>query len=345
MSDSFGSALYETPPILSSWDDLLEGISGIQDWKLRRIDLQRRFLELLRDTVKPPKPLLDLQIEETVVIADSYERLSITYAVEAGERVHAYLGIPLNLIGPTPAVVALHGTTAQGTEQTVGLSGDPNKAYLDPLCRKGFIVIAPEHFSSGRRIPPEGPYDTAHFYRKHPEWTAVGKSTFENSIAIDVLQSLPQVDSSRIGCMGHSLGGHGSFFLAAYDERVTAVAGNCAGGTFRHSLDVELWARDHWYVYFKHLRPLILARQPLPIDLHEIIALIAPRAFLDLSALNDGDSASQHQRVLMMLKLAELYALLDQSGQFSFFVHGQGHSMPLESRQLIEGFLSARLTS
>lgn len=345
MSDSDGSALYETPRIFSSWDDLLEGVSCAQDWELRRVDLRRRFLELLRDAVKPPKPPLDLHIEETVVVDDSYERLSITYAVEADERAHAYLGIPLKLTGPTPAVVALHGTTPQGTEQTVGLSGDPNKAYLDPLCRKGFIVIAPEHFGSGRRIPPEGPYDTGHFYRKHPEWTAVGKSTFEHSIAIDVLQSLPQVDSSRIGCMGHSLGGHGAYFLAAYDERVTAAASNCAGASFRHNPDVELYARDHWYVYFEHLRPVLLARQPLPIDLHEIIALIAPRAFLDISALNDVHFASQSQRVLMMLKLAELYALLDQPGQFSFFVHGQGHSMPLESRHLLDAFLTARLKS
>ena len=38
-----------------------------------------------------------------------------------------------------------------------------------------------------------------------------------------------------------------------------------------------------------------------PIDFHEIISLIAPRAFLDLSGLNDGNPATQRQRVLMLM--------------------------------------------
>jgi cephalosporin-C deacetylase-like acetyl esterase len=37
----------------------------------------------------------------------------------------------------------------------------------------------------------------------------VGKFTYEHAIAIDVLQSLPEVDPQRIGALGHSLGGHG----------------------------------------------------------------------------------------------------------------------------------------
>jgi len=55
---------------------------------------------------------------------------------------------------------------------------NPDKAYLDHLCRKGYVVIAPDHFVAGHRIPAAGPYDTAAFYKKHPEWTAVGKFTY-----------------------------------------------------------------------------------------------------------------------------------------------------------------------
>ncbi|MEZ6076572.1 MAG: hypothetical protein R3C56_13210 [Pirellulaceae bacterium] len=51
---------------------------------------------------------------------------------------------------------------------------------------------------SGHRVPPEGPYDTGRFYEKHPQWTAVGKFTYEHSIAIDVLQTLDRVDGDRI---------------------------------------------------------------------------------------------------------------------------------------------------
>jgi hypothetical protein len=151
------------------------------------------------------------------------------------------------------------------------------------------------------------------------------------------------VDAANIGAMGHSLGGHGAYFLAAYDDRVKATACNCGSTFFRHFAGVESWARDHWYVYFKHIRPGLLAGELPPIDMHEIIALIAPRAYLDVSGLNDGDPLTQRQRVLMLLKIADVYQLAASSENFAFFVHGRGHSLSHESRELIFGFLETHL--
>lgn len=336
----------DPPVITSSWDDLLEGVQTREDWEQRRQVLRRRYLELIRDDQKPAKPPLDLQVHDEVEVASQYRRLYISYQVEADERAHAYLGIPMRPSepsGPFPAVVALHGTTAQGTRQTVGLEGNPDKAFLDHLCRRGYVVIAPEHFVSGERIPPEGPYDTARFYARHPQWTAVGKFTYEHSIAIDVLQTRPEVDPERIGAMGHSLGGHGTWYLAAYDERVRAAVCNCGGSFLRHNPNVEAWARDRWYVYLKPIREQLLRGELPPIDVHEIIALIAPRAYLDLSGLNDGVPLTQRQRVLMLLKVGDVYELMGKPENFAFFVHGRGHSVAHESRELIYGFLDAHL--
>jgi pimeloyl-ACP methyl ester carboxylesterase len=263
--------------------------------------------------------------------------------VEADERAHAYLGVPLELEGKAPAVVALHGTFPKGKERAAGLVDDPDKAYLDHLCRRGYVVIAPDHFVAGHRIPPEGPYETGRFHKKHPEWTAVGKFTYEHSIAIDVLQSLDQVDPERIGALGHSLGGHGTIFLAAYDERVKAAACNCGASFFRHNPRVEGWARDHWYVYFKHIRPGLLEGNLPPIDFHEIMALIAPRAFLDISGLNDGNPLTQRQRPLMLMRVMDVYELEKAPGNFAFYVHGRRHSVAHESRQLIYGWMDTHL--
>ena len=331
------------PPIRSSWDDLLEGVQTPADWEARRQVLRRRFLELIRDEQKPARPPLEIQIHETAEVDGRYRRLYLSYHVEADERAHAYLGIPLGLKGKAPAVVVLHGTTAQGTQQVAGLTTNTDKASLDHLCRRGYVVIAPEHFVSGERIPPEGPYETGRFHRKHPDWTSMGKFTFEHSIAIDVLETLPEVDTRRIGAMGHSLGGHGTFFLAAYDPRIQASAGNCAAAFFRHNTKVEEWSRDRWYVYLKHIRPGLLKGELPPIDFHEIIALIAPRAFLDVSALNDGDPLTQRQRALMLLKVADVYELVGQPENFSFYIHGRKHSLELESRELIYAFLDRHL--
>ncbi|MBN2578850.1 MAG: acetylxylan esterase [Pirellulales bacterium] len=329
--------------IHSSWDDLLDGVKTPEDWQRRRKAIQQRFLELIRDDQKPAKPPLELKRLKATVVDGIYTRWLVSYNVEKDERAHAYLGIPLKLEGKAPAVVALHGTYKAGKDQAAGLVDNPDKAYLDHLCRRGYVVIAPDHFVAGDRTPPEGAYHTKRFYRKHPHWTAVGKFTYENAIAIDVLQSLPEVDPQRIGVMGHSLGGHSTIFLAAYDSRIKVAACNCAAHSFRHNLKVEDWSRNRWYVYFKHIRPELLAGKLPPIDMHEIMALIAPRAFLDLSALNDGNPLTQRQRVLMLMKVMDVYELEKAPQNFAFFVHGRGHSVPNESRALIYGWLDTHL--
>lgn len=333
----------DPPVIKSSWDDLLDGVRTVEDWSAHAQLLRQRYLQLIRDQYKPAKPPLDLEVHESQIVDGCYRRLFISYNVESDERAHAYLGLPLNLQGKAPGVVALHGTYPEGTKRAAGLVDDPDKAYLDHLCRRGYVVIAPEHFVSGERVPPEGAYDTTRFHAKHPQWTAVGKFTYEHAIALDVLQMRDEVDPERIGAMGHSLGGHGTLFLAAYDERVGVAVCNCGGSFLRHNPDVEHWARDHWYVYLKHIRADLLEGRLPPIDFHEIMALVAPRALLDVSALNDGNPLVQRQRVLMLMKVADVYQLVGKPENFGFFVHGRGHAVPHESRELIYGFLDAHL--
>lgn len=331
------------PVIKSSWDDLLAGVKTAEDWKKHKQVLRQRYLDLIRDQHKPEKPALDLKVLEEVVVDGKYTRKLISYDVEVDERAHAYLGIPLTREGKLPGIVALHGTYEKGKSRAAGLVDNPDKAYLDHLCRRGYVVIAPEHFVSGHRVPPEGPYDTRRFYQKHPNWTAVGKFTYEHSIAVDVLETLPEVDGNNIGALGHSLGGHGTFFLAAYDERIKASACNCGGSFLRHNPRVEAWARNHWYVYIKHIRPTLLRGDLPPIDYHEVMSLIAPRAYLDVSGLNDGIKLTQRQRILMNLKLMDVWELEKAPQNFGFFAHGRGHTVAHESRQLIYGWMDSHL--
>lgn len=331
------------PPIETSWSDLTAGIESPEQWSQHKAVLRARFLDLIRDQYKPQKPPLDLQVHEEVEVDGLYVRKLISYAVESDERAHAYLAIPLDRKEPGSAIVALHGTYPKGKEQAAGLEPDKTRAHLDHLARRGFVVIAPDHFVAGERIPPEGAYDTTRFHQRHPEWTAVGKFTYEHSIAIDVLQTLPEVDSARIGVMGHSLGGQGAIFLAAYDKRVKAAACNCAASFFRYNDAVKEWSRDRWYVYFKHIRPGLLEGKLPPIDFHEIMALIAPRALLDISAINDGVEATQRQRVLMNIEVMKAFELENASDRFAFFVHGKKHSVPEESRELIASWLKSQL--
>lgn len=332
-------------PLKTRWDDLLEGIKSPADWARKQSAIRQRFLALIRQAAAPrPPETLPVRVEREWR-DEGFRVQDITYPVEADEMAHAYLAIP---DGPVPedgfpGVVCLHGTTNWGARQTLGLlpeSEDPHagrnisgKDFARQLVRRGYVTISPEHFCSGRRMPPEGPYETAAFYRRHPDWSAVGKYVHDSRIACSVLAAHPDVNADRLGVTGHSLGGQGSIWLAAADARIRCCVPSGAASTFRENPEPLHWSRDRWYVYFPQLRDVLLAGREVKCDFHEMLALIAPRPLLERFALNDGHPVTQSHRVMLHLKLRELYRLLDSEPAHAFLVFGDGHSIPDLSRE------------
>jgi len=327
-------------PIRTSWDDLLDGVESPESWEIKRPAIQSRFLELIREEAAPEPPA-DIAVEvEREWDGGDFLIQYISYQVEADERAHAYVGIPREQIPAVgfPGVVCLHGTTNWGARRTLGLPperGDPHEAkqsngldYARQLVRRGYVTISPEHFCAAARIPPEGPYETGVFYRKHPEWSAVGKYIHDSRIACSVLAARSEVDAEQLGVTGHSLGGHGSIWLAAYDGRIRCAAPSCPGPTFRENPEPLHWSRDYWYIYFPQLRNDFLAGRQVQCDFHEMMALIAPRPLLERFALNDGDPTGQAHRTMLHLKIHELYRLLGREEAHAFLAFGDGHSIP-----------------
>jgi hypothetical protein len=208
--------------------------------------------------------------------------------------------------------------------------------YARTLAETGFVTLSPEHFCCATRRPKnDRPFTTADFYRRHPRWSAIGKSTFENHVAINLLQSLPFVNPQKIGATGHSLGAQNTIFITAYDDRIRCAVPNCAALTLWQNPEPFHWSRDHWYIYVPQLRSMILAGQRPPTDFHEILALAAPRPLLEIFALNDTDPAAQNQRALLHLKLAQLYRILGAERAHAFLIHGDAHSCPNLSRDAL----------
>ena len=286
-------------------------------------------------------PPLDVEMLDEVEL-EGYIRRKVSYSVESDERVSAYLLLPqpLTNTASVPAVLCLHGTSREAKDGQVGLSDRKDTAHALHLAQRGYVTLAPDHLCSGERIAPGlEPYDTASFYQRHPEWSAVGKAIWDAQRAIDYLVSLDYVDSARIGCIGHSLGGHGATFAAAFDERITASVSNCGLTTFAKNPKRLSWARDHWYIYMPKLRPIFLNDEESPFDLHEVVALIAPRAFLNISGLNDGTFANTDTFAELGLRVNKAYRLLGAEERFANYLHGSGHSFLLESQALAYAWL------
>lgn len=320
-------------------------ITTPEQWAEKALDIRRR-IELVLGKGPERVPPLEPEVHEEVR-CDGYIRKLVSYAVEQDERVRAYLLIPDGVSFPAPTMLCLHPTIAEGKMEPVGLAGSPDKAYAHHLAQRGYLTLAPDHLAAGERVSPGlEPYDTSAFYRKHPGWSAVGKGIWDAARALDFLLTLGEVDRKRIGVIGHSLGGHSSIFAAAFDGRIRACVSNCGLTTFADNPRRTEWCRDRWYVYLPALRPLFLAGLSGPFDMHEMVSLLAPRAFLNISSLTDS-STPLSARALQELavRVRGLYDLLSAADRFAVFFHDFGHAFPAESRALAYAWLDRQMRS
>jgi hypothetical protein len=72
---------------------------------------------------------------------------------------------------------------------------------------------------------------------------------------------------------------------------------------------------------------------------HEVLSLIAPRAFLLLA----GNSADNDNSGAFVEAVKPIYALFGSEQNLRFFNHGLGHSYPPKARAVAEDFLDLHL--
>src|SRR5688500_937923 len=93
--------------------------------------LTRRQLRRLLGRMPDWAPL-DARVEERIELGGGILRERVTYQVEPGERVPAYLLLPCTPRPGRPAVLCLHQHAGQyelGKKEPVGLAGNPEQHY------------------------------------------------------------------------------------------------------------------------------------------------------------------------------------------------------------------------
>jgi len=292
---NFGANQSKQPPFYEDKTALLKYIDEAgksrpitteAQWRIRRDHIVAN-MQLVMGAVPDAsfRVPLDVKVVEEVKL-DHYTRKKITYNVEPHDRVESYLLVPHNLQGKTPAILALHQTGLIGKDEPVGLEGNAQMHYAKELAERGYIVIAPDYW-------PMGHYGRKK-YNPYENGYASGsiKGVWNHMRAIDVLESLPEVDAARIGSIGHSLGGYNTVFLAALDLRVKAMVSSAGYNSFFDYASSEYGGGDlaNWSLD-KHIRRIrtVYNDEPhkVPVDFTELVGALAPRPFFTNAPTED----------------------------------------------------------
>lgn len=306
------------------------------DWWKRRMDVLANVQKVMGEmpSRKDLGPVRYKVLSEESLVGGLVRR-KLRYASDGEAEITAFLFLPrVSREKPCPAVLCLHQTIPIGKEEPAGLGGSVNLHYGLELAERGFVVLAPDYPSFG-----EYPFDFA----KHPEWKSGSlKAVWDNMRSIDLLQQLREVDSSRIGCIGHSLGGHNTIFTAVFDERIKVAVSSCGFTRFHkyYGGDLKGWTSPRYM-------PSIADRYSsdpdlVPFDFPELIAALAPRSFFSNSPLHDDNFDCEGVRETIA-SATFIYDLLGKKNNLKVVYPDSAHDFPPEAREQAYRFIAEQL--
>jgi Prolyl oligopeptidase family len=295
------------------------------DWSKRRAQIvanMERVMGPLPDvTTKVP---LDVRVTEEIK-TDRYVRKLLTFAADKTDRVPAYLFLPVGTKGQRPAVLCLHPTDRKlGKGVAAGLSDKADRHYAAHLAERGYVTLAPDYPNMGGY-----PYDAY----KHGYASTTMKGIWNHMRAVDLLQSLPEVDGTRIGALGHSLGGHNALFVAVFDERIRCIVSNCGFCSFPRYYKGNLagWSHDG---YMPRIRTVYeLKPEKMPFDFPEVVAALAPRPFLASAPVRDHNFDVEGVKDCMTAA-RPVYQLLGAAEKLAANYPDCDHNFPAEVREV-----------
>ena len=311
-------------------------------WQKERPSIRHRVIESLGDL--PPRPAVSgaRVISREAWRNFSVEKVSIPNGADG--NVTALLLVPEKLTIPAPAILWLHSSTPDKTQILIPDTNGGVDSLGEVFTRAGYVVLSPDAYWHGDRVGT-GPSGIAETLREEQEslfkfnlWmgrTLWGMFVRDDQIALDYLASRPEVDRSRIGATGMSMGSTRAWWLAAVDERIAAVVG-VACLTRYQNLIAHGQLRQHGVYYFVNglLRHF---------DTEGVIALIAPRPFLALTGDLDAGSPADGIR-LIEDKVGALYRMLGAEENFRSTLYPDvGHAYTPEMRNAMLAWFAHHL--
>ncbi len=285
-------------------------------------------------------------------------------------EIQALLATPAQAAGGVPVIVSFSGVNFDGPGggfAPVGFGGGPNPNQ--PACDTpappgwqqqlleqgwGYALLAPNSVQADNGAGlTSGIIGLAN--RGQPrdldDWGSLRAWGWGASRLLDYFETDADVDAERVGITGHSRYGKAAAVTMAYDDRfaIGFISSSGAGGLSLHRRNygelvenVAAPSEYHWMAgnYIKYAG--LLTWDDLPVDSHQLVALIAPRPVFISSGLDGDEWVDAKGMFLAGAHAGPVYELLGgrglgtmdfpapeiglMSGEISFRQHSGGHT-------------------
>ena len=304
--------------------------------------LHTKLTELLGKFPAERSPLHPVILETRSF--SGYRREKVVFDSWPGLSMLAYVLVPPSARTPIPAVICVPGH-GRGVDDIVGIDEQGHDRTDKSGYQHDFAIQAAEAGMAAVAIEPLGfgcrrDALNARQGLSHKGCepvaggalmvgqTLIGWRVWDVIRTLDYIASRPDLDASRVGCMGISGGGTATLFAAALEPRIRAAMVSGYLNTFRDSVGSLAHCVDNYV-------PGILNWA----EMHDIAGLIAPRALFVESGEKDNIFPI-HASIESFNKVRDVYSVFGAADRIEQEVFPGEHSfwgkrgVPFLARQL-----------
>ncbi len=260
------------------------------DYDEWRKKVKEKLSELLGDMPERVEPDTKVEWEKEY---DTFVERRMIFSSEEHAKVPCHLWLPKNAKKPCPVVICLQGHSS-GMHISMGRVvydedeeslSDGDRDFARQIIKEGYAALILEQRAFGERCSGSVLkfFPDAKTTCLYPSMAAIllgrtliGERVWDISRAIDVLETLPEIDSDKIAVMGNSGGGTATYYAACMDERIKIAMPSCSVCTYKASI-----------IAGRHCSCNYIPNIAKYFDMGDLACLIAPRPLVVVSGEKD----------------------------------------------------------
>ncbi|MCK5862524.1 MAG: acetylxylan esterase [Candidatus Hydrogenedentes bacterium] len=311
----------------------LTKIASLSGWPDTRKELEDSFNKIMR-VPKYEETELQVRVQEENE-THGVSRRQIIFFLNDVEMVSGWLFIPEGK-EEVPGILCCHHESIYGKDESAGLGGNSQLAFAQHYAELGYVTLAIDAPTVGRRAEDKvEPYNTDSFYKENEKLSFAGKMLADHSRALDVFSEIKRVDTTRIGVIGHGLGGLNALLLTAYDDRIQTCVASCGFTRFATDKCAGKWPGQENLLLFPEVIRALEAGD-LTFDWEHILSLIVPTPVQIITSVSNSlhNNPKSCQKAVKIA--SKIYKLLGASSALDCYPHYDGHVVTSETLEVAD---------